>query len=84
MCRVKLDLYSGHEKWRGRCQGESGRRGRWRGRKKDSGVLVKVSSLRIACCAIPSSDLLRRLTDEREGAGGGGRARSEGEGGRWR
>lgn len=39
--------------------------GRWRGRKKDSGVLVKVSSLRIACCAIPSSDLLCRLTDER-------------------
>lgn len=43
--------------------------GRWRGRKKDSGVLVKVSSPRIACCAIPSSDLLCRLTDER-GRGG--------------
>lgn len=39
------------------------------GGEKDSGVLVKVSSLRIACCAIPSSDLLCRLTDERRGGG---------------
>lgn len=35
-------------------------------RKTDSNILVKLSSLCIACCAIYSSDLLCRVTDERE------------------
>lgn len=40
-----------------------GRAGR---RRKDSVILVKVSSLCIACCAIHFSDILHRVTDDRE------------------
>lgn len=36
-------------------------------RKTDSSILVKLSSLCFACCAIHSSDLLCRVTDEKEG-----------------
>lgn len=89
MCAESNLIYTvGMKNGGGGVRGSPADGGRWRGRKKDSGVLVKVSSLRIACCAIPSSDLLCRLTDEQgrgggveERAGGGGRAGSHGEGG---
>lgn len=50
--RAKFDLDSGQETWRKGGMEKFDRLGE-RGREKDSGILVKVSSLCIACCAIP-------------------------------
>lgn len=50
--RAKFDLDSGQETWRKGGMEKFDRLGK-RGKEKDSGILVKVSSLCIACCAIP-------------------------------
>lgn len=50
---AKFDLDSGQERWREGGSERIRQTGRERVREKDSGILVKVSSLCIACCAIP-------------------------------
>lgn len=56
-------MYIEQERWR---QGKFRETRREQRRKKDSGILVNVSTLCIARCAIHFSDLLCGVTDEIE------------------